>query len=58
MLSLTERPEAQSFFNMNREGAKDAKFLPEPGACRKRMAGFGSRKDAHKNKGIAASAEG
>jgi len=31
---------------MNRKGAKDAKFLPEPGACRKKSAGFGSGKAA------------
>jgi len=31
---------------MNRKGAKDAKFLPEPGAGRKRTAGRGSGKDA------------
>jgi len=30
-----------------RRQAKDAKFLPEPGADRKRTAGFGSGKDAH-----------
>jgi len=32
---------------LNRKGAKDAKFLPEPGAGPKKTAGFGSGKDAH-----------
>jgi hypothetical protein len=35
-----------SLFNLNREGAKDAKFLTEPGAGPKGMAAFGSPKDA------------
>ena len=35
------------FKRLNREDAKDAKFLSEPGAGRKELAGFGSGKEAH-----------